>query len=73
MAWSYTPLWHMLVDRKMKKTELLHLAGINSAALTKMGKDEPVTMNTLDKLCSALNCRVEDIVVHVPGEVKSDE
>ena len=66
MAWSYKPLWHLLINRNMKRSELLGFAGINSATLAKMGKDLPVTMNALDKLCNALGCRVEDIVEHIP-------
>ena len=66
MSWSYKPLWHQLVNRGMKKTELLKIAGINATALAKMGKNQVVTMNTLDKVCNALNCRVEDIVEHIP-------
>lgn len=66
MSWSYERLWILLIQRKMKRTELIKLAGINSNALAHMGKDEPVTMDTLAKVCTALNCRLEDIVEFVP-------
>lgn len=68
MAWSYKKLWIMLIEREIKRIELMKLAGINSNALAHMGKNEPVTMNTLGKLCKALNCRLEDIVEYVPDE-----
>ena len=48
-------------DRKRKT-----LAGINSNALAHMGKDEPVTMEALGRICKALNCRLEDIVEYIP-------
>lgn len=66
MAWSYKRLWIMLIEREIKRVDLLHLAGLNSNALAHMGKNEPVTMNILGKLCKALDCRIEDIVEYVP-------
>jgi len=60
----------MLIKKKMKKTDLLRVAGINSNALTNMGKDLPVTMDNLGKICKALNCQLEDIVQYVPDEVQ---
>ncbi len=73
MPWSYAPLWHLLIDRKMKKSTLIKYAGLNSATITKMSKDQPITMNALDKLCNTLHCELSDIVVHVPGEIRQDE
>lgn len=68
MAWSYERLWIMLIKKKMKKTDLLHVAGINTNALTRMGKDLPVTMDNLGKICSALHCELEDIVQFIPDK-----
>lgn len=69
MAWSYNRLWIMLIEKGMKKTDLLKVAGINSSALAKMGKNEPVTMDALAKICRALHCGIEDIVEFVPDEI----
>ena len=66
MGWSYKPLWIMLINKDMKRTDLLKTAGINSTALAKMGKNLPVTMDTLEKICRSLDCRIEDIVEYVP-------
>lgn len=66
MAWTYEKLWIMLLKRKMKRIQLKALAGISSSALAHMGKDEPVTMDVLGKICQALNCRIEDIVEYIP-------
>ena len=66
MAWSYKRLWYILIDRNLKRTELMRLTGINSNALAHLGKNEPVTMDALGKICQALNCRIEDIVEYIP-------
>ena len=68
MGWSYKKLWVLLIERGMKRTDLLHVAGINSNALAHMGKNEPVAMDALGKICKAMNCRIEDIVEYVSDE-----
>ena len=68
MEWSYDRLWIMLIKRKLKRIDLVRGAGIHSHALTRMGKEETVTMDILEKLCKYLNCRIEDIVEYVPDE-----
>ncbi len=62
MRYSYDRLWKMLIDRKMTKTEMRKRAGISTNMLAKMGKQEPVTMETLAKVCTALECGLDDIV-----------
>lgn len=68
MAWSYDRLWIMLIQRKMKRTQLKEVAHISSVALAKMGKNLPITMESLGKICTALDCRIEDIVEFIPDE-----
>lgn len=62
MRYSYDKLWKMLIDKKMTKTEMRKRAGISTNMLAKMGKQEPVTMETLAKVCTALECGLDDIV-----------
>ena len=62
MAVSYNNLWKLLIDRKLKRTELIDICGISSNVLAKLGKDEPVSMESLEKICVALNCNIEDVV-----------
>ncbi|MCD7856201.1 MAG: helix-turn-helix transcriptional regulator [Clostridiales bacterium] len=62
MTHSYDKLWKLLIDRKMTKTEMRIQAGISTNMLAKMGKEEPVTMETLAKICTTLNCGLDDIV-----------
>lgn len=66
MGWSYNRLWIMLINKNMKRTDLLKVAGINSNALARMGKNLPVTMDALEKICNSMHCRIEDIVEHIP-------
>lgn len=66
MAWNYAPLWKLLIDRKMKRTDLLDMAKIYSQTLAKMGKNEPISMETLGRICEALDCRIEDVVEFIP-------
>jgi DNA (cytosine-5)-methyltransferase 1 len=62
MKVSYDRLWKLMIDKKINKTQLKDLAGINSNCIAKMGKDEPVHMEILIKICEALNCEFNDIV-----------
>ena len=66
LAWSYNRLWVMLIYKGIKRTHLIKLAGINAAALAKMGKNQTVSMDILGKLCEYFDCGIEDIVEYVP-------
>lgn len=68
MKINYKPLWKLLIDKDMKKKDLCVMAGISPASVTKMGKCGHVTTQTLEKICLALGCRVEDILELEPGE-----
>ena len=67
MALSYNRLWKLLIDRKLKRTELIDICGISSNVLAKLGKNEPVSMESLEKICVALNCNIEDVVQFIEG------
>lgn len=62
MTYSYNKLWKILIDRKLTKTEMRKLSGISTNMLAKMGRDEPVSMETLAKVSTALQCGLDDIV-----------
>lgn len=59
---SYKPLWKLLVDKSMKKKDLVVVAGISSASVTKLGKGGHVTTEVLLKICTSLDCDISDIV-----------
>ena len=67
MAVNYNKLWKMVIDKKMSKTELTNLAGISTNAMAKLGKNEDVRVNILEKLCTSLDCKLDDIVEFVPN------
>ena len=71
MVFSYKKLWKLLIDKEMKKKDLCAKAGISSASVTKMGKNGHVTTEVLVKICTALNCTMDDImeIVHEPTEI----
>lgn len=62
MIYSYNKLWKLLIDRKMTKTAMRKQSGISTNMLAKMGRDEPVSMETLAKVATALQCGLDDIV-----------
>ncbi len=66
MAVSYKKLWKMLIDKEISKTELTQLAGITTNAMAKLGRNEDVRVKTLEKLCTSLDCTLDDIVEFVP-------
>ena len=60
MAANYSRLWKLLIDRKLNKTNLRELAGIST-----LGKNEYVSTEVLDKICTALDCEVGEILEFV--------
>lgn len=67
MAASYKKLFKLLIDRDIKKKELAERAGISISTITKMGKDGAVvSSDVLVKICTALDCTVDDIFEIVP-------
>ena len=67
MTYSYNRLWKLLIDKRMTKTDMRKAASISTNILAKMDKDEPVAMETLAKIATALECGLDDIV-----EITSD-
>jgi DNA-binding Xre family transcriptional regulator len=62
MAISYKKLWKLLIDKDMLKRDLQRKAGISSASITKLGKNENVNTDILEKICKALDCDISDIM-----------
>ena len=62
MARSYNKLWKLMIDKKINKTQLCKAAGITTNAMAKLGRDESVPLETLEKICETLNCNIEDVV-----------
>jgi DNA-binding Xre family transcriptional regulator len=62
MIANYRGLWKILIDKKMKKKDLVLAANISWASVTKMSKGENVSMDILMKVCQAFDCNIGDIV-----------
>ena len=62
MGVSYNKLFKLLIDKKIKKTELAAKANISNGTLAKLSKDEFVSMEVLAKICKVLECNIGDIV-----------
>ena len=68
MAASYKKLWKLLIDKDMKKEDLRKATGITTTAMAKLGRNETVHMDILLKICSVLDCNIEDIVEFIKEE-----
>ena len=62
MKANYKKLWHILLDRDMKKKELAQIAGVSTYTINKLNKNENVTVEVLGKIRRALNCTLDDIM-----------
>lgn len=68
---SYKKLWKMLIDRDMKKKDLQEATGISWASITKLSKNENVSMEILMKVCKAMECDIGDIMELIPMDDES--
>lgn len=73
MSVSYDRLWKKLIDRKMKKIDLMREAHISSNALAHLSKGESVSINVIEKICEVLQCTPNDILEFPNIEVEESE
>lgn len=66
MSVSYNKLWKLLIDKNMNKTELRLKAELGTSTLAKLGKDKPVSMEVMMRICNVLNCNIADVMDIVP-------
>lgn len=66
MSVSYSPLWKLMIDKGINKTQLCKEAGISTNAMARLGRNEDVRVEVLVKICTALNCTISDIMELVP-------
>lgn len=62
MGVSYKRLWKLLIDHNMKKVDLKNATQISPATMSKLNKDEPVSLEVLMKICKVLECDIGDVV-----------
>ncbi|KAA2301928.1 helix-turn-helix transcriptional regulator [Paenibacillus polysaccharolyticus] len=65
---SYKPFQKLLIDREIKKQDLLKMTGISSATMAKLNTNEYVSLEVIDKLCTALECQPGDLLEHLTDQ-----
>lgn len=68
MAVTYKKLFHMLIDRGMQPYDLTEKAGFSANILTRLRRDQYISLDSIEKICLALDCKVDDIL-----EFKADK
>lgn len=68
MAANYAKLWKLLIDKNMNKTTMRELSGISTGTLAKLGKNDYVSTEVLEKICKALHCNAGDVIEFVYNE-----
>lgn len=66
MVISYKKLWKLLIDRDMKKKDLIKVTGISPSTVTRLGHDDSINTDVIVKICKALDCDIADIMELVP-------
>lgn len=62
MRFSYNKLWKLLIDKNLKKKDLMAQTRLTSSTIAKLGKDQPVSMEVLARICEAIDCNIGDIL-----------
>ncbi len=73
MQISYKKLWKLLIDKDMKKKDLQSKADISWTTITKMSKNEKVSLDMLMKICETLHCNIGDIMEFVPDDLAAQD
>ena len=68
MSVSYKKLWKLLIDKKMSKADLRKAAGIAPNTMTRLRRDEEVTLSVLNRICVALDVNIGDVMEFVSGD-----
>lgn len=68
MTRSYNKLWKLMIDKNINKTQLRTAAKISSNAMAKLGKNESVSIETLERICNVLDCTIDDIIDIFPDK-----
>ena len=68
MAVTYKKLFHLLIDKGMTNAELMEKAGFSANIITRIKRDNYISLDSIERICCALNCGVDDILEFVPDE-----
>jgi DNA-binding Xre family transcriptional regulator len=70
MAVSYNRLWKLLIDKNMKKIEMQYATGISGNILARMGKNQYIALETVEKICKTLDCTVDEMLEFTEDEAR---
>ena len=73
MTISYKPLLKLLIDKDLRKQDLAQMARFSKVTLAKLSKNEPVSLEVIDRICAALNCQPGDIIEYIPASPATKE
>lgn len=68
MAFSYKPLWKLLIDKEMTKKQLMEETGISKSTMDKMARGENVSLEIIDRICAYFKCDIRNIIEHMGDE-----
>ena len=69
MSISYNKMWKLLIDKNMKRKELKEKAEVSQNVMARLSKNQAVTMETMEKICSVLQCDIGDVMEFIPDEI----
>lgn len=73
MAVTYKKVFHLLVDRGISNSELQKMAGFSGNIMTRMKREQYISLESIEKVCLVLNCKVDDVLEFIPNEQKEGE
>ncbi len=73
MAVSYKPLFKLMIDRNIRKGDIVRMSGVSYSTLGKMTNGENVNMSVVEKICLALDCKIEDVVEILPEKSEKQQ
>ena len=68
MAVSYKKLFHLMIDKEMTNAELMEKAGFSANIITRIKRDNYISLDSIEKICKTLNCGVDDILEFIPDK-----
>jgi len=72
MAITYNKLWKLLIDKGMNKTQLCQASCVSTSTISKLGKNEQISMDSMLKICKVLDCDIGDIVEKIDDDKKEE-
>ena len=72
MAVTYKKLFHLMIDKNISNAELMEKAGFSANILTRLRRDQYVSLDSIEKICFALDCKVDDILDFIPDEKEKE-